>query len=105
MATATKTKRKFKRKIPKSYLRDLQRLVNLCFTRATALGYNTVPILAAKAELSVTTVHKLKECDTKLPEYLTVWKLCRALRLTQQYKAFEAKHHGRGQEPALVVSV
>lgn len=102
----TKTaKRKFKRKIPKAYLRDLHRLVNLCFTRATALGYNTVQSLAVKAELTPTCVHRLKECETRLPEYLTVWKLCRALRLLQQFKAFEAKHHGRGPEPSLVCSV
>jgi hypothetical protein len=82
--------KKRKRQIPKAYERDLNRLVNFAFSRARARDITEVQ-LAAKSKLTYNCILRLKSCQTRLPELLTVWKLCQALGIAQQYRILESK--------------
>lgn len=71
------------RPLPQGYERDLERIVDEIFNEAFRRDW-TWADLARFAGLNHHTVWRLGERMTKVPQFLTFWKLCRAVQFSIQ---------------------
>ena len=71
--------------IPGSYERELNRFIDDAFNEAAFKDWSWVR-LADEAGLAYTTVYKLGHYVTKRPQFLTVWKIAKAIGYEIQFR-------------------
>lgn len=96
-ATPQSRKKKLKRAYPPNYIRDLNKWITFCFKLAKRRGWDN-GTLATKAGLSTGCVGRLETAETRVPQFLTVWKMCTGLNVHQKYEADMSKYKGDTEE-------